>query len=549
MIDLAETTRPATAGHRRRHGRRLKVSTLVAVGAVLAVGVGYANARPSRPVLTAPPLQGGEVALWHAEVTPRLPAADDAKPVELGTRFSTRTAGTVTAILFYKHAGNTGLHVGSLWDGSGRRLTTVRFAQETATGWQTGRLATPVRLAPGQPYVASYHAPTGRYADDIEYFGPRRTRTAGPLTATAGVYAYGSGTAMPREVWAGSNYYVDVAFRPSGGPVTAPIPTGTAPAPPSASPIRPAPPSASGSVPPSASPTAKPSGPVPPGPGRGCAATPSACGFPDATNTGVKAGVALRSVPDQVAKGPGWHWDTRGWLAVDGQGTVLENLAVNANIDVTAADVTIRNVRLTAGGEGFGISLRHTKNVTIEDVEIAGRDAGAGRLMVAIKDIYGDAQGTQVLRTDIGNTGTGVQIYAGLVQDSYIHDMGFKSGDHTNGTTDNGGSRSPLTLRHNTVFNQHPQTDAISLFQDFGTQTNRTIENNLVAGGGYTIYGGANPGGAQTSNIRIVGNRFSRLYYSNAGSYGYATAFDARGPGNEWSGNIWDDSGATVPAP
>jgi hypothetical protein len=517
---------------------------------VLAIGVGYASARPSRPGVGAPLLRSGEVALWNAAVTPRLPAESDTKAVELGTRFSTTVAGTVTAILFYKHVQNVGTHTGSLWDDSGRRLATVQFGRETASGWQVARLATPVTLAAGRGYVVSYNSPTGRYADDTSYFGGGRSRTVGPLTATAGVYRYGATATVPTEVWAGSNYYVDVAFKPAaGGPVGATSATATtpAPAPPSASAIRPAPPSASGPAAPTATaPAPKPTGPA--DPGRNCAATPSACGFPDASNTGVQAGAALRSVPGQVTKGTGWHW-ADGYLAVDGAGAVLENLDVAANVDVIASDVTIRNLRISTGGEGFGISLRHTKNVTIQNVEISGRDAGAGRLMVGIKDIYGDAQGTQVMRSDIARTSTGVQIYAGLVQDNYIHDMGFKSGDHTNGTTDNGGSRSQLTLKHNTVFNSQPQTDAISLFQDFGTQTNRTIEGNLVAGGGYTIYGGANPGGAQTSNIRIVGNRFSRLYFPRGGSYGYATAFDPGGPGNEWSGNVWDDTGAAVPTP
>ena len=47
-----------------------------------------------------------------------------------------------------------------------------------------------------------------------------------------------------------------------------------------------------------------------------------------------------------------------------------------------------------------------------------------------------------------------------------------------------------MTIRHNTIFNSHDQTDAISLFQDFGNQANRTIDDNLVAGGGYSVYGG-----------------------------------------------------------
>jgi hypothetical protein len=133
-----------------------------------------------------------------------------------------------------------------------------------------------------------------------------------------------------------------------------------------------------------------------------------------------------------------------------------------------------------------------------------------------------------------------VQTDSGLIQDNYIHDMGYRSGDHINGTTSNGGG-ALLTIRHNTIFNQIDQTDAVSLFEDFGSQHDRVIDDNLLAGGGYTIYGGANPGGAATSNIRITNNRISRMYYPNGGYYGPVTAFDPQGSGNVWSGNVWDD--------
>src|SRR5262249_47511658 len=146
------------------------------------------------------------------------------------------------------------------------------------------------------------------------------------------------------------------------------------------------------------------------------------CGYPDASNTGPRAGVALRAVPGQVSQGTGWHWDTRGWLEVDGNGAVLDGLTIPNNLNISASNVTVRNVRVIESGEGFGISLRHAQNVTIEDSEIFS-PAGSTRLMVGIKDIYGDSYGTQILRTDIHNTSTGIQIDQGLIQDSYIHDM------------------------------------------------------------------------------------------------------------------------------
>src|SRR5262249_2131558 len=237
----------------------------------------------------------------------------------------------------------------------------------------------------------------GRYADTTDYFG--HPRVSGPLTATAGVYRYGSQPGFPTETWRASTYYVDLAFRPD---TTAPAPGSTAPAQPSHSPTT-SPPQDPTMKPPSGTPTAAPtsSGPAPtstststssnplPPTGTGCAAHPSSCGYPDASNTGPRAGVALRAVPGQVSQGTGWHWDTRGWLAADGDGAVLDGLTIPNNLNISASNVTVRNVRVIESGEGFGISLRHAQNVTIEDSEIFS-PAGSTRLMVGIKDIYGD---------------------------------------------------------------------------------------------------------------------------------------------------------------
>jgi hypothetical protein len=100
-----------------------------------------------------------------------------------------------------------------------------------------------------------------------------------------------------------------------------------------------------------------------------------------------------------------------------------------------------------------------------------------------------------------------------------------------------------LTIRHNTVFNEFGQTDAISLFEDFGQQKDCLIENNLVAGGGYTIYGGQNTGGIPVTNIIIRNNRFSTRFFPQSGSYGPVTALGAASGGNVWSGNVWHETG------
>lgn len=274
-----------------------------------------------------------------------------------------------------------------------------------------------------------------------------------------------------------------------------------------------------------------------------CVEAPSACGYPDATNSGVPDGTPLQRVPQDVTSGAGWEWDTRGWLAVTGDGAVVEYVVVEGSIEVFGDDVTVRNNRILASGETWGVGLRHATNATIENNDI-GVD-GAPRLLVGVKDIFGDAAGTRVLRNEIVNTSTGVQTHEGLIEGNFIHSMGYQDGDHTNGVMSNGGTE-PLTIRGNTILNDRDQTCAIGLFQDFGLEANRLVTGNLLAGGGYTIYGGASDRYGVTNDIRINNNRFSNAYFPDGGSYGPYTAFDPDGEGNDWSGNIWDHSGEPV---
>jgi hypothetical protein len=258
-----------------------------------------------------------------------------------------------------------------------------------------------------------------------------------------------------------------------------------------------------------------------------CAPHPSACGYPDASNTGVPPGTTLTASGD---------------VTVRTDGAVISSLDVSGAIDVLASNVTIQKLRIV-NSSTWGIIVRDgSKNVTIQDVEIHGADSGAGEMQYAVLD---QTNGTEVhiARANFYNCADCVQGDATLLEDSYIHDFGFVATDHTDGFQSDGGGGA--TIRHNTIFLQLGQTGAISLFQDFGVQANDTIANNLIAGGGYTIYGGDGTKG-QSSNICIVNNRFSRIFFPNSGFYGPAAYYDSSGPGNFWHGNFWDDTGAII---
>ena len=280
-----------------------------------------------------------------------------------------------------------------------------------------------------------------------------------------------------------------------------------------------------------------------------CAATPSNCGYPGAANSGVPSGTTLKSVPGQVSSGRGWYYNA-AWNAVivDVKGTVLSGLYIPCNLRIDASNVTVKNVHVVTKGN-FGISLTHTTGATIENSTISGQNATTGRVSSAIDDIYGDSTGMVIKDNNISSFRTAVQVSTGLVDGNYIHDPGYIAGDHTNGFYVNGGTE-PLTIENNTIFDRLGQTDTINL--DAGSSgvpvANKTIENNLLAGGGYSIYGG-DALGNPTSKIVIEGNRFGQLYYPKGGQYGPAAYFNPAGTGNVWSGNLWDTTGQAIPSP
>jgi hypothetical protein len=280
-----------------------------------------------------------------------------------------------------------------------------------------------------------------------------------------------------------------------------------------------------------------------------CAANPVTCGYPGATNSGVPSGTTLKSVPSQASSGPGWTYNaTDNNVTVTGNGTVLSGLSIPCTLVIDASNVTVNDVQVITSG-AFGITLTHTTGVTIENSTISGTNATSGRVDSAIDDVYGDSTGMVIKDNNISAFRTAMQISAGLVEGNYIHDPGYISGDHTNGIVTAGGTES-MTIEDNTIFNSLGQTDAISLDAATAgaTVSNKTIENNFLAGGGYSIYGGdgqSNP----TSKIIITGNRFGQQYFTKGGQFGAVAYYNPAGTGSTWTGNIWDTTAQTIPAP
>ena len=229
-------------------------------------------------------------------------------------------------------------------------------------------------------------------------------------------------------------------------------------------------------------------------------------GYPDETNTGAKGTLTPRS----------------GDITVNVNGTILENIDLKGAIRVYADNVTIRNVKITTGGY-WPILFDGTGGV-VEDSTIVGT--------VDSQACVGGS-GMTIRRLNCSGAGDGVKLGSdSTMTDSYIHDLGTGPESHNDGCEL--GSKN-VTVRHNTILNAQGQTAAVFIGAS-APSTNILVEDNVLAGGGYTVYG-PDPG---SSNVRVVNNKFSTRYFAKSGFYG-PVAYWKTGSGNEWSGNVWMD--------
>ncbi len=161
-------------------------------------------------------------SIWLSTSVPTVvDQGPDNDPVELGVKFKSDVAGSITGIRFYKASTNTGIHTGSLWSSTGTLLASATFNAETASGWQQVNFSSPVEIAPNTVYVASYHTSAGHYSADSNYFAnagidspPLHALQSG-VSEFNGVYKYSTSSAFPTDSYQASNYWVDVVFSPT----------------------------------------------------------------------------------------------------------------------------------------------------------------------------------------------------------------------------------------------------------------------------------------------------------------------------------------------
>ncbi|MGF1664175.1 MAG: hypothetical protein ACFCVG_17210, partial [Kineosporiaceae bacterium] len=282
-----------------------------------------------------------------------------------------------------------------------------------------------------------------------------------------------------------------------------------------------------------------------PGTGEGTGDPPAAGAGPAPDADPPPAAPGPSSFPGAASTGPsGELTPYRGPCTITRAGTVVENHDVTCDLLIQAADVVVRNSRVT--GVVDVDSNSPGASATIEDTEI---DAGtAYRAAVSSHDVT-------VRRSEIRGGQHGVQCYERCrVERSWIHDQYVPpDGDwHLNGFLSNGGTDMVLVgnrLECDTPITRNDGgcTAAAAIFGDFEPVARFTFDGNLFVASTtqpYCAYGGSDPGkpyASQTRDIVFVNNVFQRGSNGRCGLYGPVTSFDPSLPGNVWRNNTWDD--------
>lgn len=496
------------------------------------------------------------VGLFAATATPAVAAASDSGGVELGVKFTSSTAGQVTGIRFYKGSGNTGTHTGSLWSSTGTRLGTGTFTNETTTGWQTLTFSSAVPVAANTTYVASYYAPVGRYSYTYDQFTSGLTKA--PLSALSGangVYRYGSSSAFPTLSFRSTNYWVDPLFVAGTTTTTPPAVTTTSrsstAAPTSTTTSRPsttAPPTSTTTKPSTSAPTTTTTSRSTSTTTTASAAVCStaqvwnnldACGWPGPASTGYPDGQVFSKT-------------VSGGLVITADNTVIDGYKISGGVQVRAQNVTIKNSWITnnaGGANGSGVvNINPGYSATIDRNLLDGQNAThtciwhEGKSMVATgNECIGANDGIFSWASKVGVDGTGDNF---RIENNWLHAFTTSAANgHVDGYQTEGAKNG--VIRHNTIDVSESQTSAISIWNSRKSADNIVVDNNLLTGGGFTVYAEdyspseASPaGGYSVTNISFTNNRFSTVHYSCIGYWG--VWFPRGAPTDGWkrTGNV-----------
>ena len=256
---------------------------------------------------------------------------------------------------------------------------------------------------------------------------------------------------------------------------------------------------------------------------------------------GNDAGTTPLAFPDETTTG----WTPEGTSTMSGDltlstpGATFEDIDLDGCLTITAANVTVRNVRIRCSkADWAGIAVNGSATgILIEDVEVDGEAVSLYGVRVERPstlrrvEVHGARNGLYVNETGV------------LIEDSYVYDLATCPATPACGSdqpievTLDAADPGAVVLRHNHFVSALNAGPAVALHS---SDEDVTLETNLLDAGSYCLQ-------FYDTNLTISDNHFGSTMYDTCGKYGPVQTNDEASA--TWSGNVWHESGEEIPAP
>ena len=239
---------------------------------------------------------------------------------------------------------------------------------------------------------------------------------------------------------------------------------------------------------------------------------------------------------------------TRDTLTTSSHGQVIERMCINGSLEIRHNNVTVRDV-LVMGTRTYALDIGQYTDVCPANLRVEYTEINMTNAADMDWGLYQRCAGGHTFdHIKILYAGRGMMAYGNLtLKDSYIYSNRTQPDAHRTAFSTHGGSNFNIT--GNTLICVNTGcSSSLNIYSDYAPATNVLIQNNLVAGGSICMRGGETHAyAAQTSNIRVLNNRFSTIYAPQCGTFQAFAQFDESAPGNLRSGNIFHESGSPIP--
>lgn len=267
--------------------------------------------------------------------------------------------------------------------------------------------------------------------------------------------------------------------------------------------------------------------------------------YPNYPTDEIAQAQALTAVPGTITSGAGWAWNTTDKaIYVTGANATLTGLDIDGQVIVQATGVTIQRCRVVMNvpnGNIYAIEC-DTGTTVIQDCDIRSNDTTTGTVGTLVVGTY------TIRRCSLWGAENGLDTGPGCsVTHCYI-DRLYNAGAAHADCIQMAGGVTDILIQHNTLLcrgiDNTNGTGAVNIPPASTGVLRITVQDNLVGGGSYTMYG-PQSGAVSDGSVKLLNNKFTTHFNSTVGEFGPSTDWGDE-PSGAVSGNVYFETGLPV---